>query len=523
VPLCAHQAQLTEAEDQLQQAAKDKLQVQLELSQAQVSGGRRRQGAAALLTCGVQDAALLSTVARCCNQGLTDLYGCLIVLLLLLPSQAEEDEYAYTLIQLQQLYHHCKELLATATQQKVEALLQVANQEAKALAEQPLLPTSVPKQQQQQQQQRNGQLPHSPSSSTASPTAQQQQPVGVSLLPPRADAAECAALPPAAEQQQQQQSDVLPVSTSPHSGDTPTDQHSLCRTQQQQAQQQSVEQVSQALRNLLLLTHHYLSLLRQLPPADIAAAANGTSSSGSGSKGQGAGKKSAGGPAAVAAGADPLAQLAAAAHGLERDKQQLLSSSHLKQQQLEEILSGLLQHHPSAATAAAGAASAASSRSPAHSHSGAGTLASLGKLLKAHGSPGSSVGTAPSEPAPPAAPPGDAEGLVETSALIQSLCTYAAEDVSSAGSSRQLPLAPSPGVMLSCTADSLGPGDTGLGSADAAPAAGAPAGAIDELKGVAELQVALCHEVQLLAECGLSALRYIPKLTALSSLMQGSW
>jgi hypothetical protein len=41
--------------------------------------------------------------------------------------------------------------------------------------------------------------------------------------------------------------------------------------------------------------------------------------------------------------------------------------------------------------------------------------------------------------------------------------------------------------------------------------------------GLCELQVALCHEVQLLAEAGLSALSYIPKLTALSSLMQGGW
>lgn len=161
---------------------------------------------------------------------------------------------------------------------------------------------------------------------------------------------------------------------------------------------------------------------------------------------------------------------------------------------------------------------AASSRSPAHGHSGAGTLSGLGKLLKAHGSPGG-MGTALAQSVSAAAAAEHAEtNPVDTCALIRSLCTYATEGHSSAGST-QPHATPSHCVTVSCTAGGLlRSGDTGLGAVGAAATA-ATAGGAD----VAELQVALCLEVQLLAECGLSALRYIPKLTALSSLMQGSW
>jgi hypothetical protein len=37
------------------------------------------------------------------------------------------------------------------------------------------------------------------------------------------------------------------------------------------------------------------------------------------------------------------------------------------------------------------------------------------------------------------------------------------------------------------------------------------------------LHAALQLEVLLLAECGVTALRYIPRVTALSSLVQGGW
>lgn len=56
---------------------------------------------------------------------------------------------------------------------------------------------------------------------------------------------------------------------------------------------------------------------------------------------------------------------------------------------------------------------------------------------------------------------------------------------------------------------------------DRVPAAAATA--LSESVDVASLQLAVTHEVQQLAEVGLKALRYIPTLSALSSLMQGSW
>jgi hypothetical protein len=154
-----------------------------------------------------------------------------------------------------------------------------------------------------------------------------------------------------------------------------------------------------------------------------------------------------------------LALLAAAAEGIERDKQQLLGRSHLKQQQLDALVTALVGRvSVQSAAAAAGAAIHGSQQQQQQQQTGTNS---------GHVSPHQD-------------------------------------------SARRSP------------SDQLSVPSAGMGRMPAAAAVSA-AVAADESLDVSSLQLAVSHEVQQLAEFGLKALRYIPKLTALSSLMQGNW
>lgn len=431
--------------------------------------------------------------------------------------QAEEDEYAYTLMELQQLYHHCKELLATATQQKVEALLQVAKAEAGSLTAQS---QSQPQTQHSsaapagesvmsafatppvspslQRPKGAGPAPGSAASSTAS-TGGLGGPAAATQDAPHQGPAEPAALDTATaaavgndtgQQPQPQPEPQLPVSTlgampdgSMHGAVPGSD-----RLAGVQHAEQSALPAAQGLAQLLLLAHHYLTLLQQLPPADVAAAAQG----GGSSKGRAGGRRAAGGPAA---GEDALKRLAAASQDLDRDRQQLLSSSQLKQQQLDDLVAKLLDQSAAlgAGVAAAGAGQGQpGSQSTAGHSSPAGGRGALKKLLRAaHGGSPAATAAASAGGAGAGSGAGPSSGSSDSLNLAGLISRIAAGCASDAHAPQQL---------LSC------PDVAGVSAAD-----------------LSGLQLALCHEVQLLAEVGLAALRYIPKVTAITSLVHGAW
>jgi hypothetical protein len=249
-----------------------------------------------------------------------------------------------------------------------------------------------------------------------------------------------------------------------------------------------LQQATQGLGQLLLLAHHYLTLLQQLSPADVAAAAQGGSSSSSSSKGRATG------------GGDALSRLAAAAQDLEKDRQQLLNSSQLKQQQLDELLAQLLMQtagrgfgagQASGSEAVGVGIPAHTSKSPAKHSSLGGRGGALGKLLRGtHSSPAAAPSTAAT-----AAAHGSSVAAVLSNSSSGSTSITPASLVSklAAGSVGSTQGGDSGGVLSMSAAD------------------------------LPQLQLALCYEIQLLAECGLNALRYIPNITALSSLMQGTW
>lgn len=330
-----------------------------------------------------------------------------------LSQQAGEDEYSHTLQQLTEQYQTVKAQLETATQEKVEALLQAASRQA-------ALHNGSGHQHQQ---------------------LQDTAPAGPPATPPLSKAAQ-------GHGAHVQAGGMLPLQAK---NDQQQQQQQAQGSSQQDQASAALAQAVGCLQQALGLAHHYRCQLQQLKAADIAAVASSSGGQGSAAKGKG-GKKGPVGAAEAAAPADPLSMLAALAHELEVGQHQLQVHAGLNQQQLEGLAASLLHQQQQASVTPV-------------------TLPAPASPIKVNSSSGS----------------GGPDSSRRASPVL--------------------------GMLLKATkAVSSGNGSGNMAAAGATRPS-------DPLL----LAAALEAEVHLLAECGVSALRYIPKMTALNTLMQGGW
>jgi hypothetical protein len=370
--------------------------------------------------------------------------------------QADQDEYSFALEQLKHQYSHIREQLAEATRAKVEALLQVASRQAAA---------SVAPPQQPQQQVAGDSLAHAAAAPNTPPMA-----MGGPRTLARAAGSSDEATAAGSSAVSCGSGDLqLPVSSAAADGDgvvhTPgAAPHAGAGHAGGNEQQQQLEHALACLQQVLLSAHRYRMLLAQLKPADVAAAAAAARSAGTPQAPKSKGNKAAaalGGDAAAPP--DALDRLGAAAQALEADQQQLLAHAPggaTTLQQLNELVAGLLHHATPTDTS--------SSSSSGGGGGGGGTQAHPGAIHQLQHA-----------------------GAVLASKLWK---PHAAATTATTTGSR---------------GEAAGPA---AGGGSVAPA-GVPGA------DVARLQAALQHEVLLLADECVTALRYIPRLSALSTLI----